>query len=295
MKFKKITFLSLLAASSIALSGCYIDLGFMRIGTPPENTQDVDHPVIDTDKIAKYYSSISSNLSGTNLLSSLRSLNTSKRTKTAGYGAMGTTASGLFKYTDYDPSTVKYSSSGIAYGTKILSFYTGKPLPSSGNTREHVWPASRLPGGRDGNIVDDDIYMPRPESDGNNGTRSNLVYGEGTGCYDPVAEFGVNGVYQGIRGECARIIFYCMLVDDRLQLNNSTANSGNNMGKLDDLVKWSCQNPVNDREIRRQAGGEYLQGNRNAFVDHPEYVCKIWGNSSSATRSACSSAGYSVN
>ena len=301
MKAKRLTLLSLLMLGSVTLSSCYVDLGFIKFGKRPEQNGGNNNQAYDGDKddnaIKSYYSSFSSTKTGANFLLDLRDFNLSKRKSTVGYNAMGSSASGKFKYTDYDPSTVKYNEQGVPYGTKILSFYTGKTLTGT-FTREHVWPASRLPGGRDGNIVDDDIYMPRPESSSDNGTRENYVYATGSTSssgWDPVAEFGINGTYGGtsIRGECARIIFYCMLVDDRLVLSNSTGNSGNNMGKLDDLVQWSCENPVNDREKRRNVGGQYLQGNRNAFVDHPEYVCKIWGSSSSKTKTACQKAGYS--
>lgn len=302
MKARKLTLLSLLMLGSVTLSSCYVDLGFIKFGTPPSqnggnnNNVQVYDAEKDSKAIEAYYSNFSSTKTGTNFLADLRNYNLSKRTSTVGYNAMGSSASGKFKYTDYDPSTVRYNSEGVPYGTKIVSFYTGKTLTGT-FTREHVWPASRLPGGRDNNIVDDDIYMPRPESSDDNGSRENYVYATGTASssgWDPVTEFGTNGTYGGtaIRGECARIIFYCMLVDSRLILSNATGNSGNNMGKLDDLVEWSCDNPVTDREKRRNVGGQYLQGNRNSFVDHPEYVCKIWGSSSSRTKSACQRAGY---
>lgn len=297
MKFKKLGLLSVIPAAVIALSGCTFKIGNFIVfsNDGPKTvmfTKDTGNNSFKVDEghINEYYSSISNNLSGDQLLSSLRTLNLSKRKSTVGYGQMGTSASGKYKYTDYDPATVKYDTNGMPYGTRILSFYTGQTLTKT-FTREHVWPASRLPGGREGNIVDDDIYMPRPETSEDNGSRGNLVYGSGSNCWDPVSQFGQAGCYQGtsIRGECARIVFYCLLVDDRLVVDNDTSYVKENgkMGKLDDLVKWAVDNPVNEREQRRNYGGEYLQGNRNAFVDHPEYVCKIWGNKSSATKRAC--------
>lgn len=245
-----------------------------------------------TDDFNGYYSEIDAN--STTLLSDLRTLNLRKRTNTVGYNSMGTSTStnpdsSPYMYTDYDPSTIRYQN-GQPYGTKILSFYSGNS--TTGWNKEHVWPASRLTGGRNGNIVDDDIYMARPTISSENSNRGNSVFYEGmahsSNGWDPVTAFGTNGVYTSIRGECARIIFYCMTVDSSLVLNESTSNSGNNMGRLTDLLKWNLENPVNDREVRRQSGGEYLQGNRNAFVDHPEYACKIWGNTSDATRKICS-------
>lgn len=284
MKFRKLTLLALVPALAICLSSC----DFIQIKSNDDTSGQTTNPISNDPNVKAYYAEISSDLSGNNLLNALRTLNGKKRTKTVGYNEMGTSASGKFKFTDYDPKTVQINDDGVPYGTSLLSFYTGKRIVGK-CTREHVWPASRLPGGRDGNIVDDDIYMPRPELEDNNGDRGNCAYGTSGGTWDPVTEFGISNCYKGtsIRGECARIVFYCMLVDSRLVLDNNTYAAGNNMGRIDELVQWSVDNPVNDRENRRNVGGQYLQGNRNAFVDHPEYVCKIWGNTTEATKKAC--------
>ena len=241
-----------------------------------------------------YYKDIDDNLTGNTLLTSLRTLNLAKRTSTVGYDNMGTSPSGKFKYTDYDPSTVQYDEKGQPYGTKILSFYSGKSTTSW--NREHVWPNSR--GGGSGGTAgspypDADIFMPRPTISEENSNRGNSAYVTGmvsaSDGWDPVAAFeNTIGVYPGIRGECARIIFYCMTVNSNLVLIESASPSGVAMGKLSDLIEWHLSNPVNERELNRQSGGQYLQGNRNAFVDHPEYVCKVWGNYNDKTRELCS-------
>ncbi|MBQ0009094.1 MAG: S8 family serine peptidase [Firmicutes bacterium] len=250
------------------------------------------------DDIDEYYSTISDSLTETSLLSALRSLNLRMRTSTVGYSGMGTSTSGKFKYTDYDPTSVQYDSNGQPYGTRILSFYSGTPCTSW--NREHVWPNSRG-GGSKGSAgepyPDADIYMPRPTISSENSDRGNSKYVEGLSSsssgWDPIKAFGVNNCYMGtsIRGECARIIFYCMTVNANLVLDDTATGgtTGKTMGKLSDLLKWNLDNPVNPREINRQSGGQYLQGNRNAFVDHPEYACKIWGNYNDATKAICSS------
>ena len=237
-----------------------------------------------TTDTGTYYSGINPNSS--TLLADLRTLNLGKRKKTVGYDGMGTSASSSsYIYTDYDPATVKVDSSGHKYGTKILSFYSGTPTTSW--NREHVWPRSR-----GGGKVDNDIFMTRPTISSENSDRGNSSYVEGmahsANGWDPVIAFGANNVYQSIRGECARIIFYCLTVSADLKLKDDADTSYNNsIGKLSDLLKWNLEYPVNAREITRNEGGEFLQGNRNAFVDHPEYVCKIWGNTNDATRKIC--------
>ena len=236
---------------------------------------------------ATYYNGISDSLTGDSLLSALRSLNGSKRKATVGYSGMGTSPSGQFKYTDYDTNTVKYDSNGQPYGEKIISFYSGNTTTSF--NREHVWPNSH-----GGNVIENDIHMPRPTIASENGSRGNSFYVEGkcssTSGWDPAMEsFGK----ESYRGDSARIIFYCMLVDSKLSLieadSHSTSNSNKDymMGRLSDLIKWNINYPVEDREKRRNEGAEYLQGNRNPFIDHPEYACKIWGNANAATKALC--------
>jgi len=300
---RKHTLLTLLAFGGITLSGCYLDLGFIKLGKKPV-TDDENHKdgrvIYDEEKdketIATYYKDIDETQSGETLLASLRELNLAKTEKYVGYNNMP----GAYKYTDYDPAHVKWDSNGIPYAGQVLSFYSGLSVLSY--DREHVWPASRLPGGRDNNIVDRDIYMPRPTCSAENQSRGNSVYMTGMNTehdgWDPVTAFQRNpGVFAGVRGECARIIFYCLTVDDRLEIKDDASyvsNATTHMGMISDLMEWACENPVNLREKRRQIGGQFLQGNRNAFVDHPEYACKIWGGKTSRTRAACTGAGYSI-
>ncbi|GEM_PF-875643 len=241
---------------------------------------------------ATYYSGISDSLEGESLRSALHSLNTSKRKSTVGYSAMGTSPAGQFKYTDYVTSSVKYDSNGQPYGDQIVSFYSGNATTKF--NREHVWPNSH-----GGNATENDIHMPRPTIEAENGSRGNSFYVEGkksgTAGWDPAMEsFGE----ESYRGDSARIIFYCMIAETKYQLieadSHSTSNSNKDymMGKLSDLIKWNINYPVLDREQRRNEGAEYLQGNRNPFIDHPEYACKIWGNTNSTTKALCANATY---
>jgi endonuclease I len=75
-----------------------------------------------------------------------------------------------------------------------------------------------------------------------------------------------------------------VLVDDK---SRSYMTSNNEMGVISDMLSWNLRYPVKDREQRRNSGAEYLQGNRNPFIDHPEYACKIWGGYNQATRQVC--------
>lgn len=224
----------------------------------------------------KYYEDIDADSSS--LLNDLRELNKKKKTKNYTYDGLKP----LFKDTDADPD-----GSG-----KILGFYDNKlvgPNWDSGKTwnREHVWPDSL-----GGDNVEGDIFMVRPTYVKSNTDRGNDYYAK-YDAYDP-AELG----HEDYRGICARIIFYCVVAHGSLGLVDKSSGGGSNkMGKLSDLLEWNLAYPPTDSESasaelrcemnRNSVVQEKYQGNRNPFVDHPEYACKIWGTTNSATRKIC--------
>ena len=236
-----------------------------------------------------YYNGISDSLTGTNLLNALRNLNSSKRKKTVGYSAMGTSiGSSAYIYTDYDPNYAT-TNNGVTKGTRVLSFYSGTSITNW--NREHTWPNSH-----GGNLIEADIHMTRPTITSENGSRGNSFYVEGmkhsSNGWDPAMEsFGV----ESYRGDSARIIFYGAVANSALSIVDlsyhatSNANRDNMMGKLSDLLKWNLQYSVQQRERNRNEGAQYLQGNRNPFIDHPEYACKIWGDTNTTTQNICAS------
>lgn len=220
-----------------------------------------------------YYSDISETAVGDTLLASLQSLNTSKRKSLVGYDSMPN------KFQLTDPGT----SSG-----QVTSFYSGTSARYSGNmNREHTWPASRTVGGRGSDPLEDDIHMTRPTLTSDNSSRGNsfFTYTTERG-WDP-ASLGV----ESYRGDSARIILYCVVADSRLSLVDRDIDSSSNhtMGKLSTLLEWNLMYPVASREQTRNTEAEKLQGNRNPFIDHPEYACRIWGNYNSNTKNVCGS------
>ena len=247
------------------------------------------YEVSDTaSELASYYSSISDSDSGTSLLSKLQSLNSTKRKKTMGYSTIGTDTSGAVIYTDYDLNSTATDSNGQTYGTKVASFYT-KTSATSWN-REHMWPNSH-----GGNNVEADILHTRPTISSENSSRGNSFYVEGknssTSGWDPYTA----GYAEWCRGECARVILYCVVAYPSFTLSDadshstSNSNKDNMMGNMNTLIKWHFNYLPNVYEKNRNDGAEYLQGNRNPFVDHPEYVARIWSNFNSTVSSLCSS------
>ena len=128
---KRYKFLSLLCGAFM-LSGCYLDLGFLQIGTPPEE-EEAD--VIEEDKktVETYYEGYDLDLGGTRLAMELQKQCFDKHTKWVTYGQVNS----YYKKTK-DHESVE----AIAQGSSVNQwFYTGKEAEGYG-TREHVWPCA---------------------------------------------------------------------------------------------------------------------------------------------------------
>ncbi len=230
--------------------------------------------------VGTYYDSIGKYDTGDNLLSKLRTLNANKRTRLISYNDLW----------DYFSQTDPYPSGGV------MSFYNGSYCGRS-YTREHIWPFSRLflnnvtGNERGDNDIEKDLYEIRPCSSSINEGRDNKFYGydNGTTLYDP-GQYGT----LNYRGDAARIIFYCVVADDNLKLSENE-NDGvmqRSMGKLSTLLEWNLEYAVTSRELTRNNAVQDIQGHRNPFVDHPEYACRIWGNTNTKTKEICSSYGF---
>ena len=93
--------------------------------------------------------------------------------------------------------------------------------------------------------------------------------------FEPINEF---------KGDVARMIFYfatryeAKLKDfDANDILTNTSFPGIQSWELEVLKQWHTNDPVSQREIDRNNAAYIYQGNRNPFIDHPEYVALIWG------------------
>lgn len=186
------------------------------------------------------------------------------------------------KITDEDP----------ANQNNVILFYSGESRAKNRNggnigdwNREHTWAqshggfgTSKGPG--------TDIHHLRPTDTQVNNARGNLDFDNGG---NPVA--GCNGCYKDgdsfeppdrVKGDVARILFYMATRYEKgdvvdLELNDKTGNgSVPYHGKLSVLLQWHKQDPVDAYEKQRNEKIYTIQGNRNPFIDHPEWVEKIW-------------------
>ncbi|GAB4128260.1 MAG: hypothetical protein OHK0045_15240 [Raineya sp.] len=58
---------------------------------------------------------------------------------------------------------------------------------------------------------------------------------------------------------------------------NGTSTQVFDTWQLNLLYQWHIQDPVSAKEIARNNAVYTIQGNRNPFIDHPEWVAVIWG------------------
>lgn len=97
--------------------------------------------------------------------------------------------------------------------------------------------------------------------------------------FEPIDEF---------KGDLARAYFYMATrYEDKIsgwETNSSSGNavldgSSNKVFEtwfLNMLKQWHAADPVSQKEIDRNNAAEAYQGNRNPFVDYPEFVGQIW-------------------
>ena len=178
-----------------------------------------------------------------------------------------------------------------------MLFYTD--VESSNFNREHVWPKSRASfyqsyGGSD-------LHHLRPTNTTANSTRSNYTFGNVRNVLSSYSTYSSNGkavlwyngsydngngrveVNDNIKGDVARILLYvwCRWDQPNLFENDPNpvigpgddANDGKKvMESLETLLEWMKIDPVDTWEMSRNDQCENIQGNRNVFIDYPQYA-----------------------
>jgi endonuclease I len=195
------------------------------------------------------------------------------------------------KETDQDPSDAN----------NVILIYTGRSESKANQdngsggdlwNREHIWAkshgdfgTSRGPG--------TDIHALRPCDASVNSDRSNRFFDNGGTAHDEATDCKFDNddftwePRDAVKGDIARMIFYMAvrydgedghpdlkMTDD---LSYSTISDKTPVfGKLSVLKEWHEQDPVDAAEETRNEKVYGIQGNRNPFIDHPEWVEEVW-------------------
>lgn len=155
--------------------------------------------------------------------------------------------------------------------------------------REHLWAQSWAKGTKH----ETDLHHVYPTDGYVNARRGNYAFGEVTnatwtslngGKLGTCTTTGFSGtVFEPIdeyKGDIARALMY---VSVRYYTEDSNWGSSDMTSGADILpwavtmlLHWHAEDPVSAKEIARNDAVYGIQGNRNPFVDHPEYAARIW-------------------
>lgn len=186
------------------------------------------------------------------------------------------------KITDEDPNNPN----------NVLLLYTGESRSKSLNggnvgdwNREHTWAKSHGGFGT-ARGAGTDIHHLRPTDVQVNGLRGNLDFDYGgsavSGCDGCLRTATSWEPPDEVKGDVARMLFYMAVryeSGDAVDLElNDLVNNGSTPyhGKISVLLEWHEQDPVSAWEQQRNEKIEDIQGNRNPFVDYPEWAESIW-------------------
>jgi len=164
--------------------------------------------------------------------------------------------------------------------------------------REHSWPSSWF---NDAAPMYTDLFHLIPADGYVNNRRGNDIIAEvGTAswtsmngskvgsCSTPGFSGTVFEPIDGYKGDFARSYMYMVTRYQNLVVGwssiatvssilNGTTFPAFESWFITMLGQWSIDDPVSQKEIDRNDAVYTLQGNRNPFIDHPEYIYSIWG------------------
>jgi endonuclease I len=241
------------------------------------------------DPIPSDYYSGTLNLEGDSLKDALHQI--IKEHKEYSYGNVWD----ILKETDIDTQNI----------SNVIGIYSGFSMKADdeydggkGWNREHVWAKSY---GDFGTTMGagTDLHHIRAEDVSTNSARNNRTFSEAEKLY-----VDTSGTYHGetssntsdtawiweprdeVKGDVARMIFYMVVRyegenEPDLELTDSLKSKNSktpNHGKKSVLINWHKIDPVSNYErYRNHIIYKKYQRNRNPFIDHPEFVTKIWG------------------
>lgn len=187
---------------------------------------------------------------------------------------------GLDPY-NYNPSTQNcgnYNSEADCYNkehTVPKSWSDDDPIAEG--DYHHVVPADGWVNSKRSNYPFGIVTTPAEYTSLNGSKLGNSATNGITGkVFEPIDEF---------KGDMARCFFYFITryqdeVKSKWAKNAQVFSADSfptiNLNYLPLMLIWHQADPVSDKELIRNEGGYTYQGNRNPYIDHPEYVDEIW-------------------
>jgi len=184
----------------------------------------------------------------------------------------------VYSYTPGDDQCGSYGAEGGCYNREHVIpqsvFNNANPMVTDAH---HILPTDGYVNGMRGNHPIGKVNSANWTSTNGSKRGTSAVAGYSGTVFEPIDEF---------KGDFARIFFYfATRYQDKVKNWNFGMFNGTNDkvftdGFLDILLQWHENDPVSPREIAINNRVYAHQGNRNPFIDNPEYVHDIWGHSS---------------
>ena len=185
-----------------------------------------------------------------------------------------------YNYNHHQNTCGTYQDEGYCYNREHLLpqsiFNSGMPMKADAH---FVVPTDGYVNNRRASYPFGEVNNPSWTSQNGSKLGPNTVYGYSGTVFEPIDEF---------KGDIARMLFYVATrYEDQISgwggsdmLDGSSDQVFSNWF-LQVLLDWAAQDPVSQREIDRNNAVYNYQGNRNPFIDHPEWVNAIWDPGSS--------------
>ena len=243
-----------------------------------------------------------------NLLTALRTITSEGHS--ASYSALWSTYCSVFvrpdgKIFDYYSDSTNYVPGGSAQGHNYSkegdSYNREHSIPKSWWNQGKSDPATGTQGTDPFFVVPTDGYVNNIRSAFPFGMVQSATYTSNNGfCKkgSAIQSWGYSGTVfepdDSLKGDFARMYYYVIAKYPEsygwTYSEGSSTFSGStstNHGLTDYAVKlfsaWSALDPVSDWERQVNDGLAAIQGNRNPFIDHPEYANTLWGSNSNYT------------
>lgn len=208
--------------------------------------------------------------SASTLKSSLQTLMTNTQTRVTTYDDLRTLSGN--------------ADSALGNTARMTMLYSSDSIKNtwdSGKTwnREHVWPQSR--GTFKTENAGSDLHHLHPCDSKVNNTRGNLPYGNvvDSGSYRVAlsARETISGFYtkkyfeplDNVKGDIARTLLYVYVRWDEKNLTDVIQSE-------QVLLDWCAKDPVDKFEMCRNDIVQSIEGNRNVFIDYPEFAWLIF-------------------
>lgn len=209
-----------------------------------------------------------------------------------------------YEYTSIAQQCGNYNSEGDCYNREHLvpqSYFDNFQVNPMKNDPFHVVPSDGKVNGDRNNLPFGLVTTPNYTS--TNGSK------RGTSVIDAASLSNYSGIVfepiDAFKGDVARSFFYfATRYEDLMDNFYTSANSATCQAKsmfdgstnkvfsdqfLNLLIKWHIQDPVSAKEIAQNNRIFQYQGNRNPYIDDPNYACQIWSTQCTFVTNALSS------